>query len=161
MTSGADPSTIRRATVADAPALADLQRALAMFSSLEGEAPEATRTRVARQLDRCLADDSHAVFVAQAADGEVAGYAAVHWLPYLIHAGPEGYVSELFVREEARGAGLGGRLLEAVEAAARERGCVRLQLLNFRTRTSYLRGFYPKVGWQERPDGASFVKALD
>lgn len=160
MASSSGPFTIRRAAADDAPALASLQRALALFSSLEGEAPEATQTRVARQLGRCLADDSHAVFVALAPDGEVVGYASVHWLPYLIHAGPEGYVSELFVGEPSRGAGLGTRLLEAVEAAARERGCVRLQLLNFRTRASYLRGFYPKVGWLERPDGASFVKAL-
>lgn len=90
----------------------------------------------------------------------LASYASVHWLPYLIHAGPEGYVSELFVAEAARGQRLGSRLLATIEAEARGRGCARLQLLAFRTRDSYRRRFYPKAGWEERPDGASFVKGL-
>jgi hypothetical protein len=34
-------------------------------------------------------------------------------------------------------------------------------LINFRDRESYRRRFYEKAGWEERPDGASFVRALD
>jgi len=90
----------------------------------------------------------------------VLGYVAVHWLPYLFLTGPEGFVSELFVRREARGRGLGRILLRIVEDEARSLGCARLQLINFRDRESYRRGFYAKAGWQERPDGASFVKTL-
>ena len=62
--------------------------------------------------------------------------------------------------EEARGQGIGSRLLEAVKAEAKRRGCSRLQLVNFRQRESYQRGFYAKAGWEERPDGASFVLYL-
>ena len=88
------------------------------------------------------------------------GYAAVHWLPYLLLAGPEGYVSELFVRDSEQGKGVGTKLLEVVKREAEERGCSRLMLLNMRYRESYQRGFYKKLGWQEREDAANFVLQL-
>jgi hypothetical protein len=55
-------------------------------------------------------------------------------------AGAEGYVSELFVREPAR-------------------GCTRLSLINLRQRESYRRQFYVKAGWQERGTAANFIYA--
>ncbi|MBN2388148.1 MAG: GNAT family N-acetyltransferase [Anaerolineales bacterium] len=152
---------IRLARSGDAPALADLIRELGMFAYLAAEPAQATGVRVAEHLSMCLADDSHLVCVAEDGDGVIAGYVAVHWLPYLILAGPEGYVSELFVRELARGQGLGARLLEAVEVEARRRGCTRLMLLNMRPRESYRRGFYAKRGWQERPEAANFLRDLE
>jgi len=66
-------------------------------------------------------------------------------------------VSELFVREEFRGQKIGSQLLEAVKVEARNRGCFHLMLLNLRKRDSYKRQFYPKHGWEERPDAANFV----
>jgi GNAT superfamily N-acetyltransferase len=81
----------------------------------------------------------------------------VHWLPYLFFSGPEGFVSELFVGGPSRGQGVGRQLLEAVKVEATERGCVRLQLINFRDRESYQRGFYQKCGWEERGTAANFV----
>ena len=93
-------------------------------------------------------------------NGAVLGYVAVHWVPYLIHTGPEGYISELFIRESARGQGIGARLLETVEAEAIRRGCTRLMLLNMRQRESYQREFYSKHGWEERPQAANFMKKI-
>jgi GNAT superfamily N-acetyltransferase len=72
----------------------------------------------------------------------------------------EGYVSELFVAESARGAGLGTKLLEAVKDLAIGRGCSRLMLVNRKTRESYKRGFYRKLGWEERQEFANFVLSL-
>ncbi len=88
------------------------------------------------------------------------GYAAVHWLPYLFMPGPEGFVSELFIDDEARGQGIGTKLLESVKQEAQARGCTRLSLINLRDRESYQRGFYAKLGWQERPDAANFILRL-
>jgi GNAT superfamily N-acetyltransferase len=105
-------------------------------------------------------DASHSVYVAETAQGELAGYLSVHWLPYLFLPGPEGYISELFVRPEARGQGIGSRLLEAAREEAEARGCTRLSLLNMRNRESYLRGFYGQHGWEERPDAANFILRL-
>ena len=84
----------------------------------------------------------------------------MHYLPYFFLLGPEGYISELFISAEARGQGVGTALLEQVTADARKRGCVRLSLINSRTRESYLRQFYEKHGWKERTEVAAFVFPL-
>jgi GNAT superfamily N-acetyltransferase len=151
---------IRRAIQPDSAALADLVRALGLYAHINNEPPEATHERVARHLALDLADDSHSTYVAASDRGEIVGYIAVHWLPYLILVGPEGYVSELFIAESARGQGIGAQLLEVAEAEARQRGCARLMLLNMRQRESYQRGFYAKHGWEERPNAANFVRYL-
>ncbi len=151
---------IRRAEAADVPALADLLRSLGLFALLSAETTEQTLTRVAKHLALCAADDSHVVLVAQSPEAEIVGYGAVHWLPYLILAGPEGYVSELFVQKTFRGQGVGRQLLEALKAEAAHRGCSRLMLLNMRQRESYVRQFYAKQGWEERPEAANFIFRL-
>ncbi|HYN88847.1 MAG TPA: GNAT family N-acetyltransferase, partial [Ardenticatenaceae bacterium] len=145
----------------DATSITDLLRSLGWFAHMETEPPETSRERVAKHLALCLADASHSVYVAVDADGTVIGYCAIHWLPYLFMTGPEGYVSELFVREAGRGRGVGTRLLETVIEEARGRGCRRLQLVNMKHRESYQRGFYPKHGWVERPAAGNFVYLLD
>ena len=150
---------IRRATLGDAAVLAELIRELGLFARINDEPAAVTAKRVERHLKLCLVNDSHSVYVAEQ-DGGVVGYVAVHWLPYLILAGPEGYVSELFIRDSARGQGIGSALLDVVKDEAEERGCSRLMLLNMRNRESYRRGFYKKVGWQEREQVANFVLLL-
>jgi GNAT superfamily N-acetyltransferase len=152
-------STIRRAQTTDAAPLASLLRSIGWFTRIESEPEHETIATVARHLRQCCADDSHSIYVALDGD-DLVGYISVHWLPYLFLRGPEGFVSELFMSETARGNGIGTRLLETVEAEARQRGCSRLQLINFRIRDSYRRGFYTKAGWEERPDGASFVRRI-
>lgn len=151
---------IRLATMDDAPGLAELLRNIGWFRRVNEESPEKTEQYVTAELALALANDSHTIWVAVGGDGRTLAYAAVHWLPYLFLAGPEGYLSELFVHDQARGQGIGSRLLEAVKAEAKRRGCLRLQLVNFRQRESYQRSFYAKAGWEERPDGASFVLYL-
>jgi GNAT superfamily N-acetyltransferase len=148
---------VRRVSAQDALQLAELLREIGWFESLSNEPLEETSRRVGAQLAQCLADDSHSVFVAESPDGEIVGYGSVHWLPYLFLPGPEGYVSELFVRESARGQGVGKQLLHAIEMEARVRGCVRLSLINLRHRESYQRQFYVKAGWEERREAANFI----
>lgn len=151
---------IRQAGEGDAQALSALIRGLGVFRRLESEDASVTASRVARHLDMCLVDDSHSLFVATDADGELLAYAAVHWLPYLFLAGPEGYLSELFVAPAARDRGIGTALLDTVVQEAKARGCARLMLEAVRTRESYARGFYTKRGWIEREDVANMVLEL-
>jgi GNAT superfamily N-acetyltransferase len=151
---------IRRAESTDVPVIAELLRCLGIFDHITAEAPQTTQVRVLKHLALCTADDSHLVLVAQIPSGEIAGYCAVHWLPYLILAGPEGYVSELFIKDEFRGQGIGSQLLETIKTEARNRGCSRLMLLNMRKRESYKRQFYSKQGWEERSDAANFILPL-
>lgn len=152
---------IRKAVLSDVPAIASLLRSLGFFARISAEAPEITKKRVTDHLTLASADDSHLVLVAETAQGEIAGYCAAHWLPYLILPGPEGYVSELFIHESFRDQGIGGTLLEAIKAEAQQRGCSRLMLLNMRKRESYQRSFYQKQGWEERPEMANFVLPLN
>ena len=152
---------IRPAHLGDAAALTDLLVDSGWFQHYFDAIPaEALREQVEQRLQANLADSSHSLYVAGNGAGELAGYVAVHWLAYLFLPGPEGYVSELFVRNSARSQGIGGRLLAAVKTEAAQRGCSRLSLLNMRTRESYQRGFYAGQGWTERTDAANFVLRL-
>ena len=151
--------TIRKATNDDVPAIAKILRGLGLFAHINNELADQTEQRVGRHFK--LADNnSHTVYVAENATGEVIGYTVVHWLPYLILAAPEGYVSDLFVCDSERGRGIGTKLLAAVEQEAKTRDCSRLSLLNIRNRESYRRGFYKKLGWREREEAAVFVLPL-
>jgi GNAT superfamily N-acetyltransferase len=148
---------LRKATIEDAEALASLLTEIGWFEVFRNESLEESSRRVRAELELCLADDSHLVCVAQSEEGKIIGYVSVHWLPYLFMRGPEAYVSELFVRDGARGHGVGGLLLQAVETEARSRGCTRMSLTNLRHRESYKRQFYVKAGWTERSDAANFI----
>ena len=151
---------IRRGGPDDCAALASLLREIGWFEWVQAASDDDAAAAVRKQLERCTADDSHSVYLAERGDALV-GYVSVHWLPYLTLEGPEGFLSGLFVAEGERGRGIGTRLIRAVEEEARGRSCVRLQLVNFRQRESYLRGFYRKAGWEERPNAANFVRRLD
>jgi GNAT superfamily N-acetyltransferase len=148
---------IRKASAQDAPQLAELLKEIGWFESFKREPIDAATQQVQLHVEQCLADHSHSLFVAPAPDGAIVGYGSVHWLPYLFLQGPEGYISELFVRECARGQGIGNELLRAIEREARARGCTRLSLINLRNRESYMRQFYLKAGWEERPEAANFI----
>ena len=152
---------IRKATTQDDAALAHILHELEFFSQVNSETPQSTQARIARYLRFYDRDDCHSLYVAVGATGEIVGYGAVHWLTYLFLAGPEGYVSELFVCAAERGKGMGSRLLEAIKEEALARGCSRLTLINLRHRESYERGFYARRGWQERPEAVSFVYVLE
>jgi GNAT superfamily N-acetyltransferase len=149
--------TLRAAQPADAPALAALLQGIGWFDRFATGHPEAH----ADQLAPLLAPSPHQLqLVACDAQGQLIGYCAVHWLPIAILQGWEGYVSELFIADSARGSGVGSQLLDQVTAAARSRGCRRLWLVNNRQRDSYHRGFYAQQGWQEQAQAARFVLDL-
>jgi len=151
---------ICKAEQKDVLGIAEILRELGWFADITAETTAENCEQIANELKLCQADDSHNVWVARAADEAVLGYVAVHWVPYLLHTSPDGYISELFIRDSVRGQGIGAGLLETVEAEAVRRGCKRLMLLNMRQRESYQRGFYAKHGWEERPQAATFMKNL-
>lgn len=152
-------ATIRPASADDVAAIAVILRDIDWFIHIKEEPPADTEARIAHHLQLCDADDSHTVLVAEDSGGTVIGYVAVHWQPYLMLAGPEGYISELFVLTSEQGKGIGSRLLDVVKEQAIERGCVRLHLATGNYRPSYQ--IYKKLGWTERPKIANFILPLD
>jgi GNAT superfamily N-acetyltransferase len=151
---------VRQASLADARGIARVLRDLGWFEHLAQESEDATTQRVTERLQTAQSNQSHTIYVAEGMDGQVMGYCAVHWLPILLLKGLEGYISELFIREDDRGKGIGTLLLESVQHEALTRGCSRLMLLNMRKRESYHREFYLKKGWHERDGAANFVFTL-
>ena len=151
---------IRRAEIADAHAIANILIELGWFAHMDQGFHSAMPARVESHLRLCISGEDHSVYMAENKDKDVLGYTSVHWIPCMFLPGPEGYITELFIRECERGKGIGGSLLAVVEQEAKERGCSRLMLLNGRHRESYKRGFYKKHGWEERDKLAQFVYML-
>ncbi len=161
MTDEHEAITIRDAAPGDAPSIDAVLRALGWFNHLDDILSDETQARIARVLtEKCSPDGDNTLLVAESDAHGVVGYLFVHWLPNLIFGG-EGYVSELFIRPDARGQGVGGALLEEAKRRGIARGYQRLTLFNRRERESYQRGFYPKHGWVERDDAALFMYYFD
>jgi GNAT superfamily N-acetyltransferase len=64
--------------------------------------------------------------VAEASAGEVTGFAHLVFHPSTWSSAPYCYLEDLFVDKSARGSGTAAELIEAVYAAADERGCTRV-----------------------------------
>jgi GNAT superfamily N-acetyltransferase len=129
------------ATPADVPLLLELMAALAEYE------------RMVEQLVSTEADLADALFGPRPAveallgylDGDAVGY-ALYYTTYSTFLGRRGlYLEDLFVRTEARGAGMGQALLARLAAIAVERGCARLEwaVLNWNEPAI---GFYKRLG---------------
>ena len=154
-----DEVAIRTVRVEDAAAIAKILQELSWFEHINGTPIVETQAAIARRIDQCLRECTHTILIAEHVEQGVIGYVSAHWYPNLLH-GHDGYISELFLLPSATGQGTGRRLLKAIEIEGRRRGCTRLTLINRRGRESYQRGFYKKMGWQESPDSAFFVRRL-
>lgn len=127
--------------------------------SVAQQSLETTTRTVFSNLER-LSSGCSTAYVAEESQGEIVGYGAVHWTPFLFLPGGEAYVTELFVRPSAAGNRVGSAILETIVAEAEHRGCSRVSLLNGRDGESYRRAFYKKRGWVERDRMANFVLSI-
>ncbi len=140
---------IRRAEDDDAAALAALSGQLG-YPCEPREAAERLRS--------LLPPTDHAVFVAETADGALAGWLHVS-LCRLIESPLRAEVNGLVVDESRRSQGAGKQLLEVAERWARERGCHNLNL-----RSNVLRArahaFYLREGYEHYKTQKAFRKRL-
>lgn len=113
---------VRRATPDDIPALVDLVYDLAEYEKARNEC-----TLTAEQLRAALFEPSPAVFAHVATlDGVVAG-CAIWFLNFSTWDGVHGiHLEDLYVRPEARGAGIGKALVAALARVAVDRGYTRV-----------------------------------
>ncbi|OYW16077.1 MAG: N-acetyltransferase [Novosphingobium sp. 12-64-8] len=115
--------SIRPATSADVPLIADLIRALAEYEKLAGE----VRFDEAVMGEKLFGTRPYAEVVIGEVDGAPQGFALFFHNFSTFEGKPGIYLEDLFVRPEARGAGLGKALLAHLAALAVERDCARLE----------------------------------
>jgi GNAT superfamily N-acetyltransferase len=136
---------LRDATTADAAAIAGLLTQLGYPAGSDS---------VARRLARLAGADR--VFVAEL-DGRIAGLAHLQVLPAIEHDEPAARLAALVVDESSRRAGVGGALLDAVEADARSRECA-LLFLTTAERRAGAHAFYEALGFEHT--GRRYTKRL-
>jgi GNAT superfamily N-acetyltransferase len=149
------PIAIRPLRLSDIGAVMQLHRELGWNPAFQADG-----TTLKQRLETLITEDGALLLVAEM-DGEVVGYIHGQMVVYLLFAGREMLISEVFVVEEARSKGVGKALIGAIEREAVKQRCFRISVLNGRERESYKRGFYPSLGYQERPQTANFTKRLD
>jgi len=137
MSSREDEVEIRRARLADAPAVAELSGQLG-YPTPEGE--------MAGRLAHLIRHPRFgAVLVAETTDGKIAGWLHVSLTP-LLEVPLRAEVNGLIVAEGRRSSGSGAKLLRAAEAWAKSKGCdgmsIRSNVVRERAHAFYLRNGY-------------------
>jgi ribosomal protein S18 acetylase RimI-like enzyme len=117
---------VRPAVAADA---AEICRMVVELAVYEREPPERVLlTEDALRRDAFGPRPACEILVAERGGGRILGFTLFH-ANYSTWEGRVGiHIEELYVREEARGTGLGRRLMAAVAAIAEARGCPRVDL---------------------------------
>ena len=100
---------------------------LAGFRSHFGKS-EPSDASMLRSVERIMAADGAEYLLAAGADGEAAGVCQLRYRWSVWTEAEDCWLEDLFVREEARGSGLGRALVDAAIERARERGCRRIEL---------------------------------
>ena len=109
---------------------------------------------VARRLGVLSEGGDQAVLVAEV-EGKVVGLGCIHVFPVLHADEPLGLITALVVAEGARSGGAGRALVEALEAYARSRGCVRVAVTTANQRAG-AHAFYERLGYAHT--GRRYVK---
>lgn len=150
--------TVRAAQSGDAEGMARILREIGWSEKRNALSLKEVAAPMEKLIKTAVDDpEGHSLLVAEDTGGNVAGFVNAHWVPFIMLAGVEGYVSDLFVSPSAAGTGAGSLLLSAVMEEGEKRDCFRLMVTNGKEKPSYKRGFYKKMGWTERPKVANFV----
>ncbi|GAB3756857.1 GNAT family N-acetyltransferase [Microlunatus parietis] len=117
--------------------------------------PGATAARLTAWADH----PDGAAYVAEV-DGTVLGVVAVHCCPFFERDGSWGRIVALVVSLEARGLGVGSRLVAEAEAFAAGRGCVRMEVTSADRRRD-AHAFYRRLGYVDQSGRSSrFLRDL-
>lgn len=143
---------IRPAHAGDAATLAELFVQL----GYPQDSPADTASRIRAWND----DPAGAALVAADEDGKVLGLIAVHVCPFFERTGSWGRIVALVVSDRARRQGVGGRLVDAAESFAADRGCVRMEVTSSDRRED-AHGFYRDRGYVDQAGRSSrFLRDL-
>ncbi len=133
--------TIRPATAADLPLIAQLIRDLAEYERLASE----VRFDEVVLGEKLFGARPYAEVLIGELDGQPQGFALFFHNFSTFEGKPGIYLEDLFVRPAARGSGLGKALLAKLAALTRERDCARLEWSVLDWNDPAI-GFYQKLG---------------
>lgn len=147
--SGTHGIKVRRARLSDAPRLAQLS----------GELGYPTTTpEMIKRMKKLGSSSENALFVAESSEAGVIGWGHVS-VTRLVEVGSRAELNGLVVAEGQRSLGAGARILEAVEAWARQHGCpvmsVRSNVIRERAHK-----FYERQGYEHYKTQKAFRKTL-
>lgn len=111
--------------------------------------PNIERTIFANVYHDVLQHPEMVIYLAIEENGKALGMMSLSHRPQLRLAGTILCIDELAVLTEARGRGIGQKLLSKARDVAKELGAKRLELHTNRSRESYKRQFYIKNGFLE------------
>jgi len=151
---------IRKAEPRDAEQIAAILKELGWFHSANRVPMEELSARVEKTLEETRDDKQSLTLVAEDEPGQVAAFICAHRTAAIFLSGPELYISALYVRQDARGKGIGGALLEAMREYAGQTGCARLMALNSSERDSSERRFFEKHGFVKRSTIENYILRL-
>ena len=140
--------TIREASLADAPAVADLLGQMG-YPVLPGE--------MERRMQALISHPDYILLVAEMS-GRVIGLAGAYMGRSLELSGKYGRLTGLAVHEEWRGRGVGKALAAQIENRLRDLGAA-LAVVVSATDRIHAHRFYRRLGYRE--SGVQFVKRLD
>lgn len=127
---------VRRAELKDMDAVLPLSKALATSFTVEGQA--------FRQSFKLLLDMPHATLLIAEQGNELIAYLLGVEHPSFYANGSVAWVEEVYVKEDYRGAGVGGLLMSHFEQSVKSAGN---KLIALATRRAS--GFYQSLGYQE------------
>jgi ribosomal protein S18 acetylase RimI-like enzyme len=142
-----NPEAIALARIEDAPAIVPWMAAFNEAERIPWR-PELMVPALHRVLNE---ENLGLVLVARAGEGQaVVGYSVATFGYDLEFAGRDAFVTELFVKPEARRRGLGRRLLEATLEQLRQRGANTVHLM-VRPDNQRARALYERLGFEVSP----------
>jgi ribosomal protein S18 acetylase RimI-like enzyme len=137
---------IWRAGPEDAPRVAELLAAFRRHMGRDWPDDAAFLATV----ERLLADDRTEYLLGAVGDGTAQGVTQLRFRWTIWWDAEDCWLEDLYVLDEARGAGLGRALVEAALALAEERGCRRLDL-DVEPENGPARALYQSLGFRDGP----------
>jgi len=134
--------TVRKATVKDREVVLDLIRQL--MSSASEDSP-INQPAAMETFQRVVEEELGTVLLAEE-DGDALGLITLSYPTAIRCGGSYSCIEEFIVTEDARGKGVGGKLLKAAIQTATEKGCYELQV-NRPSEVGY--PVYLRYGWKD------------
>jgi GNAT superfamily N-acetyltransferase len=144
------PVTVRKANARDGPSFLSLVRELALYEKLEP--PDEKK---GRQLLKDAFQRKRFSLLMAFVDGKAAGYAIYFNTYSSFLARPTLYIEDIFVKEEYRQQGVGGRMMFRLIKEALRTGCGRMEWIVLDWNTNAIR-FYEKLGAKMLPQWKLF-----